>query len=91
MDGVTSTAFYTKPESTPERREFYARIDKLHAAPLWEVLAAIIPPVTTSSTPSSPGPPRRGATRFRLAHRAGGAAGVLTTGAQRDGVPTGRR
>ena len=44
MDGATSTAFYTKPQSTPERREFYARIDKLHAAPLWEVLAAIIPP-----------------------------------------------
>ena len=44
MDGATSTAFYNKPESTPERREFYSRLDAKGVAPLWEVLAAIIPP-----------------------------------------------
>jgi len=44
MDGATSTAFYTKPDATPERREFYSRLDAKGVAPLWEVLAAIIPP-----------------------------------------------
>jgi gentisate 1,2-dioxygenase len=44
MDGATSTAFYSKPESTPERRDFYSRLDAKGVAPLWEVLAAIIPP-----------------------------------------------
>jgi gentisate 1,2-dioxygenase len=43
MDG-TSTTFFTKPELTPERREFYGRLSARNAAPLWEVLGAIIPP-----------------------------------------------
>jgi gentisate 1,2-dioxygenase len=38
----TATAF-TKPEVTPERREFYDRLAGHSVAPLWEVLARIIP------------------------------------------------
>jgi len=36
------TAFFNKPEITAERREFYDRLDKSSAAPLWEVLADIV-------------------------------------------------
>src|SRR4026209_1476857 len=43
MDGA-STTFFTKPSLTPERKEFYDRLDARGAAPLWEVLGAIIPP-----------------------------------------------
>jgi gentisate 1,2-dioxygenase len=43
MDTV-GTAFYSKPAATPERREFYGRLGEKGVAPLWEVLAAIIPP-----------------------------------------------
>ena len=43
MDGV-STAFFTKPSLTPERKAFYDRLDAKNSAPLWEVLGAIIPP-----------------------------------------------
>ena len=43
MDGA-STTFFTKPTLTAERREFYARLAASSAAPLWEVLGAIIPP-----------------------------------------------
>jgi gentisate 1,2-dioxygenase len=43
MDGA-STTFYTKPELTAERKEFYGRLAARSAAPLWEVLGAIIPP-----------------------------------------------
>ena len=46
----TSTAFFTKPETTPQRREFYGRLDKTSTAPLWEVLARIIPPEPTPET-----------------------------------------
>ena len=42
MDGA-STAFFTKPDLTPERQEFYGRLEAKGAAPLWEVLSAIIP------------------------------------------------
>src|SRR6202140_2243006 len=37
--------FYTKPESTAERREFTERLGMRNAAPLWEVLGEIVPPV----------------------------------------------
>jgi gentisate 1,2-dioxygenase len=37
--------FYTKPESTAERREFTERLGTRNAAPLWEVLGEIVPPV----------------------------------------------
>jgi len=43
MDGA-STTFFTKPELTPERQDFYKRLEARHTAPLWEVLGAIIPP-----------------------------------------------
>jgi gentisate 1,2-dioxygenase len=43
MDGGTTT-FYTKPTLTAERKEFYGRLAARSAAPLWEVLGAIIPP-----------------------------------------------
>jgi gentisate 1,2-dioxygenase len=43
MDGA-STTFYTKPTLTAERKEFYGRLAARSAAPLWEVLGAIIPP-----------------------------------------------
>ena len=43
MDGA-STTFFTKPALTPERQEFYDRLDARGTAPLWEVLGAIIPP-----------------------------------------------
>jgi gentisate 1,2-dioxygenase len=43
MDGA-STSFYTKPTLTAERKEFYGRLAAKSAAPLWEVLGAIIPP-----------------------------------------------
>ena len=36
------TAFPNKPEVTAERREFYHRLEKSSAAPLWEVLADIV-------------------------------------------------
>jgi len=41
---------YQKPEVTPERRDFYARLDSRNVAPLWEVLAKIIPPAPTPET-----------------------------------------
>jgi gentisate 1,2-dioxygenase len=37
--------FYTKPESTAERREFTERLGRKNAAPLWDVLGEIVPPV----------------------------------------------
>jgi gentisate 1,2-dioxygenase len=43
MDGA-STTFFTRPELTPERQDFYRRLEARHTAPLWEVLGAIIPP-----------------------------------------------
>lgn len=43
MDGA-STTFFTKPSLTPERKAFYDRLSERGAAPLWEVLGAIIPP-----------------------------------------------
>jgi gentisate 1,2-dioxygenase len=43
MDAPSGTTFFTKPALTPERQEFYKRLDARGAAPLWEVLGAIIP------------------------------------------------
>ena len=42
--------YYKKPELSPERREFYRRLDRRHTAPLWEVMAKIIPPTPTPET-----------------------------------------
>jgi gentisate 1,2-dioxygenase len=38
-----ASAFYVKPESSAERREYYQRLQQKHAAPLWEVLGDLIP------------------------------------------------
>ena len=43
MDTPAETTYFTKPELTPERKEFYDRIGTMGAAPLWEVLTTIIP------------------------------------------------
>jgi len=39
-----TAAFYAKPETSAERKEFYRRLDARNAAPLWEVLGQIITP-----------------------------------------------
>jgi gentisate 1,2-dioxygenase len=46
-----TSAFYVKPESSAERREYYQRLEQKHAAPLWEVLGELIPaqPRSTAS------------------------------------------
>ena len=38
-----TSAFYVKPETSAERREYYQRLEQKHAAPLWEVLGDLIP------------------------------------------------
>jgi gentisate 1,2-dioxygenase len=43
MDGSNAT-FFVKPELTPERREFYSRLEARNTAPLWEVLSTLIRP-----------------------------------------------
>jgi gentisate 1,2-dioxygenase len=40
----TETPFYAKPGTSPELLEFYARLDKKCAAPLWEVLGQLVLP-----------------------------------------------
>src|SRR5215469_11519569 len=40
---MESAAFYHKPETTEEFREFYKRLEKKNAAPLWESLAELVP------------------------------------------------
>src|SRR5688572_31940663 len=51
MDTTTSTApFFVKPELTPERKEFYARLGTRNMAPLWEVFGALFPPQPTPQT-----------------------------------------
>lgn len=41
---MTSSALQTKPQTTPEREEFYRRIDKKNVTPLWEYLAELVTP-----------------------------------------------
>lgn len=38
-----TSAFFVKPETSAERREYYQRLEQKHAAPLWEVLSNLIP------------------------------------------------
>jgi gentisate 1,2-dioxygenase len=40
----TATTFHVKPGASPERLDFYARLDKKNTAPLWEVLGRLITP-----------------------------------------------
>ena len=37
-----ASAFFVKPETSAERREFYQRLEQKNAAPLWEVLGDLI-------------------------------------------------
>ena len=55
---MDSTAkFYNKPETTDEFREFYKRLEKRNAAPLWESLAELVPVrPRPRALPSLPGP-----------------------------------
>jgi gentisate 1,2-dioxygenase len=41
---METIAFYTKPETSAEREEFYRRLDTRSAAPLWKVLGEIVTP-----------------------------------------------
>jgi gentisate 1,2-dioxygenase len=50
MEAAASTPVFVKPELTPERRDFYTRLDGKSTAPLWEVLGKIIPPQPTPET-----------------------------------------
>jgi gentisate 1,2-dioxygenase len=43
MDSSTATAF-SKEGLSAERRDLYARLDRKSTAPLWEVMAKIVPP-----------------------------------------------
>jgi gentisate 1,2-dioxygenase len=40
----TSTSFVVKPDTSPERLDFYGRLDKKNTAPLWEVLNRLVLP-----------------------------------------------
>jgi gentisate 1,2-dioxygenase len=40
----TPSTFYVKPTTTPEREDFNGRLGDKNAAPLWNVLGAIVPP-----------------------------------------------
>ena len=41
---MEAAALYPKPESSPEREDFYRRLHQHSAAPLWEALGDLIPP-----------------------------------------------
>jgi gentisate 1,2-dioxygenase len=41
---MSVSALDSKPAPTPERREFYQRLSRKNATPLWEVLAELVPP-----------------------------------------------
>lgn len=40
----SGTSFTIKPGTSPERQEFYGRLDQKSTAPLWEVLGRLVPP-----------------------------------------------
>lgn len=40
---MTGTEYFTKPAVTPEREEYYRRLAKRNAGPLWEVLGELVP------------------------------------------------
>src|SRR5258706_15162356 len=39
-----TASFVVKPETSPERQEFYERLDRVDTAPLWEVLNRLVLP-----------------------------------------------
>lgn len=46
---MATTAFFIKPETSPERRDLYERLDDRSTAPLWEVLAKLVTPEPKTS------------------------------------------
>jgi gentisate 1,2-dioxygenase len=44
MEATTANPFYVKPDLSPERADFYARLSERNAAPLWEVLGRLVLP-----------------------------------------------
>jgi gentisate 1,2-dioxygenase len=42
---METTTFYTKPDTSPERKALYERLATKNTAPLWEVLAKLVTPV----------------------------------------------
>jgi gentisate 1,2-dioxygenase len=47
---MQTTSFVVKPDTSPERRDFYARLDKKNTAPLWEVLNRLVTPEPRPAT-----------------------------------------
>jgi len=47
---MNATAFHAKPQTSPERKEFYRRLEDRNSAPLWEVLGQIITPEPRPAT-----------------------------------------
>ena len=41
---MSKAPFYTKPAASPELEDLHGRLRPQHAAPLWEVLAKLVPP-----------------------------------------------
>ena len=39
-----TASFVAKPQTSPERQAFYDRLDRIHTAPLWEVLNRLVLP-----------------------------------------------
>ena len=39
-----TASFVVKPQTSPERQAFYERLDRIHTAPLWEVLNRLVTP-----------------------------------------------
>src|SRR5215216_3213247 len=39
-----TASFVVKPQTSPERQAFYERLDRVHTAPLWEVLNRLVTP-----------------------------------------------
>jgi gentisate 1,2-dioxygenase len=45
---MSLSALDMKPQASPVREEFYRRLAKKNSAPLWEVLAKVVPPTPTT-------------------------------------------
>lgn len=46
---MSTSAFFSKPETSAVRQEFYRRLDAVHTAPLWEVLGDLVRPEPRSA------------------------------------------
>jgi gentisate 1,2-dioxygenase len=46
---AASRDFHVRPETSPERTEFYQRLDRKNTAPLWEVLSTLVTPQPRSA------------------------------------------